>query len=213
MKKIVACLAVALAWATASNADAARLPSAPEKKSIATDWAKNTRASCLVVFVSDVSPKWASLTWRPPRSGESPRQYIRRCPGAGNGLAMLNRREGKWRYVTDAGSEGRSACPLPKVPSRVAADLKACLAPERKCESPDLFGDLYAPSSTGCEVALEAAIRYETENDSTITVAALRIFAKDPRDGLRYSFQCAPEGADQDRVGCDSRRHRFSIRY
>lgn len=195
------------------GASAARFPSAAEKRAIAHDWAPGTRSSCLVVLVSDISSKWASLTWGPERQGETARQYIRRCPMAGNGLAMLNKRDGKWRYIADAGSSGRGPCPLSKVPSRVAADLKACFAPERQCESPDLFGDLYAPSTTSCEVALEAAIRYEAENDSTATVAPLRITATDPKDGRRYSFDCVPEGTDEDRVGCDSRRHRFSIRY
>ena len=70
-------------------------------------------ASCLRVYASTVNPNWATIQFI----------YVPRCERQdGNGVAVMHRTQGRWRFVT-AGSA--FTCPIPgHIPQRVQRDLK-----------------------------------------------------------------------------------------
>lgn len=75
-------------------------------------------ASCLRVYISTVNSRWATIQFL----------YVRRCERLdGDGVAVINRTGGRWRFVT-AGSE--FYCPMPgHIPKRVQADLRLYCVP------------------------------------------------------------------------------------
>ncbi len=71
------------------------------------------KASCVRVYVSTVNPSWATMQFI----------YVHGCEKQdANGVAIVHRRHGRWRFVT-AGSS--FSCPIPgHSPRRVQRDLK-----------------------------------------------------------------------------------------
>jgi hypothetical protein len=111
-------LAIAAVVLTApAPADASRQPTKREAKSLARKMGKNVPTRCLRIRISTVSERWAGVRFRLDK---------RSCDRwNADGIGVFKRRRasrpGPWRFVT-AGSS--FDCPVPKVPSRVAADLK-----------------------------------------------------------------------------------------
>ena len=109
-------LAVALILPAASLAQ--RKPTPKEQAQIAS--VVRLPAVCAKVRVSTVSkkPKWGSVTWR--RGGSQ-------CePLASNGVTVVKKSKGSWRFIT-AGSSFTCGELYAKVPQPVVKDLKiAC---------------------------------------------------------------------------------------
>ena len=99
------------------SAVAARRPSPAERNAVRTAAiaARDitpAQAPCTRVRISTVNSNWASLDVPPP--SKACQQY------AANGIALLKKRAGHWRFVVD-GSSYR--CGVHQVPGRVLDDL------------------------------------------------------------------------------------------
>jgi hypothetical protein len=77
------------------------------------------QAACQVVTISTVNRSYASLSW--------PAQLSRSCERvAADGLVLMHRAAGGWRFVTDGSS---FKCPIKGIPTKVGYDLKVCVKP------------------------------------------------------------------------------------
>lgn len=114
-----ALLAAVVVASIPALAQARRLASSQEKAAIiaavrhAGDIGTQQTSSCLRVYVSTVDQRWATMQF----------VYVPRCEQQdGNGVAVVHRSHGAWRFVT-AGSD--FSCPIPgHIPQRVQRDLK-----------------------------------------------------------------------------------------
>jgi hypothetical protein len=116
MRRIaVSMLALAMAVAVAAVANAQRKPTLNEHAQIAA--VVDLPVDCSRVRVSTVTkkPKWGSVSWR---NGGSD------CmPLASNGVTVVKKSHGRWRFVT-AGSSFTCSELYAKVPQAIAKDLK-----------------------------------------------------------------------------------------
>src|ERR1700728_1249913 len=72
------------------------------------------QAACQVVTISTVDRSYASLSW--------PAKLSASCEKvASNGIVLMHRTAGGWRFVTDGSS---FKCPIKGVPVKVGYDLK-----------------------------------------------------------------------------------------
>jgi hypothetical protein len=107
--------ALALTLLLASGASAERKPTSKELAQIAS--VVHLPAVCAKVRVSTESrkPKWGSVSWR--RGGSQ-------CdPLASNGVTVVKKSKGSWRFIT-AGSSFTCGELYAQVPKNVAEDLK-----------------------------------------------------------------------------------------
>jgi hypothetical protein len=110
---LIAGLIVVLLAAGIAHAD--RKPTAKEKAQIAS--VVHLPVVCARVRVSTVTPKpkWGSVSWR--RGGAQ-------CdPRASDGVTVVKKKRGRWRFVTAGSSFGCSEL-YNVVPERVAKDLR-----------------------------------------------------------------------------------------
>ena len=117
MFRITTLVLLLIVAAAPAVAEASRAPTKREAKSLARKMGKNVPTRCLRIRISTVSERWAGVRFRLEK---------RSCDQwNADGIGVFKRRRasrpGPWRFVT-AGSS--FDCPVPKVPSRVAKDLK-----------------------------------------------------------------------------------------
>ena len=120
-RPLLIALAVLLPLTGAASAEARRKATHAERAAIAAKF--DAPPKCAKVFVSTVDRHWASyrFDWR---TFDDPD-----CrPAAADGVAILQRRNGRWRMVT-AGSS--FDCPVPRTPPKVAADLRVRCVDQR----------------------------------------------------------------------------------
>ena len=107
-------LALATCLAVATSADARRKATAKEKRQIAQIF--NAPPKCSKVYISTVNERWGSYQFDHRKIDVEPCDQV-----AADGIAIVRKRNGRWRFVT-AGSSFE--CPVPDVPRRVAKDLR-----------------------------------------------------------------------------------------
>jgi hypothetical protein len=119
MFRITTLVLLLIVMAAPAVADASRRPTKQEAKSLARKMGNGVPTRCLIIRVSTKSRSW---TW----AGVRFRLTDSSCnKWNADGIGVFKRRRtrphGSWRFVT-AGSS--FDCPVPKVPSRIAKDLK-----------------------------------------------------------------------------------------
>jgi hypothetical protein len=119
MFRITALVLLLIAVGAPAVAEASRKPTRQEAKSLAKKMGRDVPTRCLRIRISTKSK---SLTWAGVRfrlTDSSCNKW--NADGVGVFKRRRSRPHGSWRFVT-AGSS--FDCPVPKVPSRVAKDLK-----------------------------------------------------------------------------------------
>jgi len=120
-RPLLIALAVLLPLTGVASAEARRKATHAERAAIAAKF--DAPPKCAKVFVSTVDRHWASYRFD-GRTFDDPD-----CrPVAADGVAILQRRNGRWRMVT-AGSS--FDCPVPRTPPKVAADLRVRCVDQR----------------------------------------------------------------------------------
>lgn len=114
MRKPLALLTLVATLVPVAAADARRKATKSEKRAIARVF--NAPPKCAKVFISTVDRRWASYQFNAKKIDVSPCEQA-----AADGIAVLRKRNGRWRFVT-AGSSFE--CPVPDVPKRIARDLR-----------------------------------------------------------------------------------------
>ena len=110
----VAVVTVAFVALLVGSADARRPATKSEKRAISKTF--NAPPKCAKIFVSTVDQHWASYQFNAKKIDVSPCDQV-----AADGIAILRKREGRWKFVT-AGSA--FDCPVPDTPRKVAKDLR-----------------------------------------------------------------------------------------
>ena len=102
------------------SAEARRRATSKERATIAAKF--HMPPKCSVVWISTVDRRWATFHFNDAKFEDPDCAAV-----AGDGVVILNLRNGVWRTVTSGSS---FKCPVPKTPKKIVKDLRvSCYGP------------------------------------------------------------------------------------